>query len=174
MDKKSILESARKVIDKTDGSILKIIAITCEYEFFHLYQDKFLCAKIKALFFSLFKVKNQVDCYSAFCIEEFINLCEKKEYKEKEYREIPIDLISNIYEILFYSLRNRFMVVEKIAIIKKNYNIPILVKSRWSEILQKKIEWAKEKNIPQEFVVQFFEYLHQTSLSFQTEINTSN
>ena len=61
-------------------------------------------------------------------------------------------------------------VVEKIGNYKKENGITILQVSRWDEILNKRIAYAKALKLSPEFAEKLLELIHSESIRKQTEI----
>lgn len=71
-------------------------------------------------------------------------------------------------------LSQRLKYVEQIGVYKKNNNITILQLQRWNQIIQHRLQRAKEFNINTEFLMQLLVLIHKESIRIQTEIMNRN
>jgi chorismate mutase len=78
--------------------------------------------------------------------------------------------IDKFDDIVFQKMAERMKVVEKIGNYKKENGITILQVSRWDEILNKRIAYAKALNLSPEFAEKLLELIHSESIRKQTEI----
>lgn len=66
-------------------------------------------------------------------------------------------------------LGERMGIVKEIGAIKNKKNVAILQAKRWNEISQKMIQLGKEKQLSEDFILQFFKAIHQESIRQQKE-----
>ena len=78
-----------------------------------------------------------------------------------------IDIID---ENLLYALGSRMKISRKIGEYKKNNNIAILQTSRWDAILAKVVEAGSEYGLPEKFIKDVFNAIHEASVEVQNEI----
>ena len=57
---------------------------------------------------------------------------------------------------------------------KKNHNIAILQTTRWDSLLAKVVEKGKEYDLPQGFVEDVFNAIHEASVEAQNEVISGN
>lgn len=67
-------------------------------------------------------------------------------------------------------LGNRMSISEEIGKYKKRENITILQTGRWSEILEDRLEKARQLGMSDSFIIQIFKQIHQESISFQNKV----
>lgn len=67
-------------------------------------------------------------------------------------------------------LSRRMEVSRKIGQYKKEHSIAIVQGSRWSQVLERMISLGKEKGLPEEFVKNIFNHIHEASVQAQNEI----
>lgn len=97
---------------------------------------------------------------------------EAKEWRDNiDQLRAKIDVID---ENLLYTLGTRMQISRKIGEYKKNNNIAILQTSRWDAILDKVVERGKEHGLPEEFVMDVFNAIHEASVDVQNEIISGN
>ena len=90
------------------------------------------------------------------------------EWKENiEQLRAKIDIID---ENLLYSLGSRMKISRQIGEYKKNNNIAILQTSRWDAILAKVVEAGAEYGLPEKFIKDVFNAIHEASVEVQNEI----
>jgi chorismate mutase len=78
-----------------------------------------------------------------------------------------IDIID---ENLLYALGSRMKISRKIGEYKKSNNIAILQTSRWDAILAKVVEAGAEYGLPEKFIKDVFNAIHEASVEVQNEI----
>ena len=61
----------------------------------------------------------------------------------------------------------RFDIVNQIADLKNQKKLTALQLKRWMEILESRVQYGKEHHIPQEFVIELFELVHEHALLSQ-------
>ena len=97
---------------------------------------------------------------------------EAKEWRDNiDQLRAKIDVID---ENLLYTLGTRMQISRKIGEYKKNNNIAILQTSRWDAILDKVVERGKEHGLPEDFVMDVFNAIHEASVDVQNEIISGN
>lgn len=93
---------------------------------------------------------------------------EAKEWKENiDQLRAKIDIID---ENLLYALGSRMKISRQIGEYKKSNNIAILQTSRWDAVLAKVVEKGKEYDLPQKFIEDVFNAIHETSVEVQNEV----
>ena len=93
---------------------------------------------------------------------------ESKEWKENiDQLRAKIDIID---ENLLYALGSRMKISRQIGEYKKSNNIAILQTSRWDAVLAKVVEKGKEYGLPQKFIEDVFNAIHETSVEVQNEV----
>ena len=91
-----------------------------------------------------------------------------KEWKENiDQLRAKIDIID---ESLLYTLASRMKISRQIGEYKKNNNIAILQTSRWDKVLAKVVEKGGEYGLPQGFVEDVFNAIHEASVEVQNEV----
>ena len=90
------------------------------------------------------------------------------EWKENiDQLRAKIDIID---ENILYALGSRMKISRQIGEYKKNNNIAILQTSRWDAILAKVVEAGKEYGLPEKFLKDVFNAIHEASVEAQNEI----
>ena len=91
-----------------------------------------------------------------------------KEWKENiDQLRAKIDVID---ENILYALGSRMNISRKIGEYKRDSNIAILQTSRWDEVLARVICKGKEHGLPEGFVRDVFNAIHEASVEVQNEI----
>ena len=93
---------------------------------------------------------------------------DSKEWKENiDQLRAKIDIID---ESLLYTFASRMKISREIGEYKKNNNIAILQTSRWDSILAKMVAKGQEYGLPQHFIEDIFNAIHETSVEVQNEV----
>ena len=93
---------------------------------------------------------------------------DSKEWKENiDQLRAKIDIID---ESLLYTFASRMKISREIGEYKKNNNIAILQTSRWDSILAKMVAKGQEYGLPQRFIEDIFNAIHETSVEVQNEV----
>ena len=93
---------------------------------------------------------------------------DSKEWKENiDQLRAKIDIID---ESLLYTFSSRMKISREIGEYKKNNNIAILQTSRWDSILAKMVVKGQEYGLPQHFIEDIFNAIHETSVEVQNEV----
>jgi chorismate mutase len=93
---------------------------------------------------------------------------DSKEWKENiDQLRAKIDVID---ENILYALGSRMNISRKIGEYKRDSNIAILQTSRWDEVLARVICKGKEHDLPEGFVRDVFNAIHEASVEVQNEI----
>ena len=93
---------------------------------------------------------------------------ESKEWKENiDQLRAKIDILD---ENLLYTLGARMKVSRLIGEYKKNSNVAILQTSRWDAVLAKVIAKGQEYGLPEDFVKEVFNAIHETSVEIQNQV----
>ena len=96
---------------------------------------------------------------------------DSKEWKENiDQLRAKIDIID---ESLLYTFASRMKISREIGEYKKNNNIAILQTSRWDSILAKMVAKGQEYGLPQHFIEDIFNAIHETSVEVQNEVISS-
>ena len=91
-----------------------------------------------------------------------------KEWKENiDQLRAKIDIID---ESLLYTFASRMKISREIGEYKKNNNIAILQTSRWDSILAKMVAKGQEYGLPQHFIEDIFNAIHEASVEVQNEV----
>ena len=91
-----------------------------------------------------------------------------REWKENiDQLRAKIDILD---ETLLYTLSSRMKVSRQIGEYKKNNNIAILQTSRWDSLLAKVVAKGKEYGLPQGFIEDVFNAIHEASVEVQNEV----
>ena len=91
-----------------------------------------------------------------------------REWKENiDQLRAKIDILD---ETLLYTLSSRMKVSRQIGEYKKNNNIAILQTSRWDSLLAKVVAKGQEYGLPQGFIEDVFNAIHEASVEVQNEI----
>ncbi|MBR2128552.1 MAG: bifunctional 3-deoxy-7-phosphoheptulonate synthase/chorismate mutase type II [Bacteroidales bacterium] len=91
-----------------------------------------------------------------------------KEWKENiDQLRAKIDIID---ENILYTLGSRMKISRQIGEYKKNNNIAILQTSRWDAVLAKVVAKGKEYGLPENFITDVFNAIHEASVEAQNEI----
>lgn len=95
-----------------------------------------------------------------------------KEWKDNiDQLRAKIDIID---ENLLYALGSRMKISRQIGEYKKANNIAILQTSRWDAVLAKVVEKGKEYDLPENFIKDVFNAIHEASVEAQNEIISGN
>jgi len=78
--------------------------------------------------------------------------------------------INRLDDEILHVFRNRMNVVEKIGEFKKENKVTILQTTRWSEILEERVELGKKLGLSEDFISNIFKAIHQESINKQTVI----
>ena len=96
------------------------------------------------------------------------NDSDAKDWKDNiDQLRAKIDIID---ESLLYTLASRMKISRQIGEYKKNHNIAILQASRWDSLLAKVVEKGKAYDLPEGFVEDVFNAIHEASVEAQNEI----
>lgn len=91
-----------------------------------------------------------------------------KEWKDNiDQLRAKIDIID---ENILYTLGSRMKISRQIGEYKKNNNIAILQTSRWDAVLAKVVAKGKEYGLPENFITDVFNAIHEASVEVQNEI----
>ncbi len=94
------------------------------------------------------------------------------EWKEHiDQLRAKIDIID---ESLLYALGSRMKISRQIGEYKRSNNIAILQTSRWDAILAKVVEAGAEYGLPEKFIKDVFNAIHEASVEVQNEIISGN
>ncbi|RPD96453.1 3-deoxy-7-phosphoheptulonate synthase [Aureibaculum marinum] len=97
----------------------------------------------------------------------------KDRVEEKDSLEKLNNLRAQINELdkqLIDLLGDRMDVVKEIGKVKKESNVAILQRSRWSEVIQGVIKEGAQHGLSQEFIEKIFKSIHQESIDHQEKI----
>lgn len=95
-----------------------------------------------------------------------------KEWKENiDQLRAKIDILD---ENLLYTLGARMKVSKQIGEYKKNSNVAILQTSRWDAVLAKVVEKGAEYGLPEDFVKEVFNAIHEVSVEIQNQVISGN
>ena len=90
-----------------------------------------------------------------------------------EYKE-NIDLLRSQIDVIDENLLNllgaRMKISQQIGKYKKRNNIAILQTSRWDEVLSKVVEQGRGQGLPEQFVKDIFNAIHEVSVHIQDDI----
>jgi chorismate mutase len=70
-------------------------------------------------------------------------------------------------KILLVTLKNRFKIVKKVALLKKKHNHPILQKSRWKTIIDERIKLGIKLKLNPDFTFSLMKLIHKESIRYQ-------
>ena len=91
-----------------------------------------------------------------------------KEWKDNiDQLRAKIDILD---ENLLYTLGARMKVSRQIGEYKKNNNIAILQTSRWDKVLAKVVAKGQEYDLPEGFIKEIFNAIHEASVEIQNQI----
>ena len=97
---------------------------------------------------------------------------DSKEWKENiDQLRAKIDILD---ENLLYTLGARMKVSKQIGEYKKNSNVAILQTSRWDAVLAKVVEKGAEYGLPEGFVTDVFNAIHEVSVEIQNQVISGN
>lgn len=97
---------------------------------------------------------------------------DSKEWKENiDQLRAKIDILD---ENLLYTLGARMKVSQKIGEYKKNSNVAILQTSRWDEVLAKVVAKGAEYGLPEDFLKDVFNAIHEVSVEIQNKVISGN
>ena len=100
------------------------------------------------------------------------NDSDAKDWKDNiDQLRAKIDIID---ESILYTLASRMKISRQIGEYKKNHNIAILQASRWDSLLAQVVEKAKSYDLPEGFVEDVFNAIHEASVEAQNEIISGN
>jgi chorismate mutase len=75
--------------------------------------------------------------------------------------------IDRIDKRLLEGLAARLKLAQQIGQLKKSGDLPLLQPSRWNHVLDRAREFAREKDVPEEFIEDIFNRIHQESVRIQ-------
>lgn len=106
---------------------------------------------------------------------ELIELLQIRESLEHNpYAENQLEVlrsrIDHLDHYLLEMLSERMDVVREIAAYKREHNLAIVQPSRWTEILEDRLESGKRKQLTEKFIKDLFHALHKESIHHQTEV----
>lgn len=78
--------------------------------------------------------------------------------------------IDRIDQRLLLSIRDRMEVVKMISLYKKKYNLPVLDKKRWKEVLNSRITIGLSLGLKDSFVTDVYNLIHQESIRTEEKI----
>ena len=78
--------------------------------------------------------------------------------------------INHIDDELMQLISQRMNIAEKIGEYKKNNNVTILQRSRWTEVLDKAIGRADKVGLSEEFITKYMDAIHMESINRQNKI----
>ena len=97
---------------------------------------------------------------------------DSKEWKENiDQLRAKIDILD---ENLLYTLGARMKVSKQIGEYKKSSNVAILQTSRWDAVLAKVVEKGAEYGLPEGFVTDVFNTIHEASVEIQNQVISGN
>ena len=100
---------------------------------------------------------DQLDFRTELETREFANMSKEREQ------------LSVIDEQIAQLLAKRMRVVDKIALLKKEYHLPIVQPNRWQKVVEQYLSHSLQDNNYQEFIIKFLELLHQNSIKRQNK-----
>lgn len=93
---------------------------------------------------------------------------DSKEWKENiDQLRAKIDILD---ESLLYTLASRMKISRQVGEYKKSNNIAILQTSRWDSLLAKVVEKGAEYGLPEGFIKDVFNAIHEASVEVQNEV----
>ena len=96
------------------------------------------------------------------------NDSDSKEWKENiDQLRAKIDILD---ESLLYTLASRMKISRQVGEYKKSNNIAILQTSRWDSLLAKVVEKGAEYGLPEGFIKDVFNAIHEASVEIQNEV----
>lgn len=88
---------------------------------------------------------------------------------EKELKQLRDEI--NIQDrLLLLTIKNRFKIVKKVALLKKKYKLPILQKNRWKTIIEDRVKLGMRLKINPDFTSAFMKLIHKESIRFQLSL----
>ncbi|MBI1268089.1 MAG: 3-deoxy-7-phosphoheptulonate synthase [Cryomorphaceae bacterium] len=78
--------------------------------------------------------------------------------------------IDTIDEQIFRFMKQRLSVIEEIGLYKKEHDLTILQLERWREIVETRIKWATEMGLDTEYIKQYLQLTHSTSIRTQSTV----
>jgi chorismate mutase len=88
--------------------------------------------------------------------------------------EILRGKIDNLDNYLLEMMSERMDIVREIAEYKRENNLAIVQPSRWTEILENRLETGKRKQLTEKFIKELFHAMHKESIHHQTEVMLLN
>lgn len=82
--------------------------------------------------------------------------------------------IDHLDHYLLEMLSERMDVVREIAEYKREHNLAIVQPSRWTEILEDRVNSGQRKHLTEKFIKELFHALHKESIHHQTEVMLQN
>ena len=93
---------------------------------------------------------------------------DSKEWKENiDQLRAKIDILD---ENLLYTLGARMKVSRQIGEYKRTNNVAILQTSRWDKVLAKVVAKGQEYGLPEDFVKEVFNAIHEASVEIQNQV----
>jgi len=121
---------------------------------------------------ALSDAKQQITPYA---FAEMMELLQKREsLDENPEAENQLELlrgrIDHLDHYLLEMLSERMDVVREIADYKREKNLAIVQPSRWTEILEDRVESGTRKQLTEKFIKELFHAIHKESIVHQTEV----
>lgn len=82
--------------------------------------------------------------------------------------------IDAIDEQIMKFMSQRQSVIEEIGCYKKEHDLTILQLERWREIVETRLQWANEMGLDLEYIKQYLQLTHSSSIRFQSSIMNSD
>lgn len=80
------------------------------------------------------------------------------------------NMIDVVDDELMNVLKKRMQIIEQIGDYKKEHHITIFQLERWQEIIRTRQQWAKQLDLPKEYIEKICQLLHEESIRIQTDV----
>jgi chorismate mutase len=91
---------------------------------------------------------------------------------ERELKKLR-DEINKQDRILLATMKNRFKIVKKVALLKKKYKLPILQKSRWKTIIEDRVVLGEKLGLAPKFTTALMNLIHKESIRIQLSLQST-
>ena len=91
---------------------------------------------------------------------------------EKKLQKLRLE-INEQDRLLLLTLKKRFKIVNKVALLKKKYKLPILQKTRWGIIIKDRVKLGLKFKINPNFTLAIMKLIHKESIRIQLSLQNT-
>lgn len=85
---------------------------------------------------------------------------------QKELKKLRVE-INKQDRILLMTLKKRFQIVKKVALLKRKHNLPVLQKARWKTIIDDRVKLGLSFKMDAGFTTMLMKLIHKESVRYQ-------